>query len=482
MQLRSAILAVTVPAIALAGLGCSDIFSLRSASEPYALWISDTGLVLEPGESARLSVWAEPTKHALRVPIQADRWWTENEAVIGVDDNGVVDALTVGRATVWIEAGARRDSATVLVRNPDEEPRTRWRSVAVGHKVSCALTEDGRAYCWGDDWYGELGTGNRREHTRTLAPVAVSGGHTFKAIDVADHHACALTTDGIPWCWGHLAQTGAGFWDDEAYVRSTPERVAFDGRFSQISTVFLHTCGLDENGTAFCWGNNFYGQLGLGTFDREIGLVPSRVDTDLRFATIAANWLHTCALTEDGAPYCWGDNQSAQLGHKELPAYAAPEPVAGGHRFVWLTSQVNNCGLDAEQRTYCWASHSAGLDIDEDDQYAPAPLLDDPGFDRIYAARSSGCGLMRDGSAHCWGINRAGALAIGIDASDRPLPVAGGHRFRELSLGKSDLHPSACGITLDGELYCWGSNRFGQLGNGSLAEYSPFPIRVVDPL
>jgi alpha-tubulin suppressor-like RCC1 family protein len=116
-------------------------------------------------------------------------------------------------------------------------------------------------------------------------------------------------------------------------------------------------CGLDTAGIAYCWGANFFGQLGDGTLDDRP--TPVRVSTSLTFASIATGKDHACALSPSGEAYCWGNFD----GHRAGTAQAAKTPllIGGGVKFASLSSGwAHICGLTAAGAAYCWGSNGQG--------------------------------------------------------------------------------------------------------------------------
>jgi alpha-tubulin suppressor-like RCC1 family protein len=144
-------------------------------------------------------------------------------------------------------------------------------SIATGGSASCGLTTGGAAYCWGSAFFGQLGNGTSGNgppgNTANLwfAPVAVSGSYTFSQISVGDQHTCGLTTDARAYCWGEnvLGQIGTG--STLPSVFSTPAPVSALFTFTQISAGTGHTCGIATGGSLYCWGSNSAGELGDGT-------------------------------------------------------------------------------------------------------------------------------------------------------------------------------------------------------------------------
>src|SRR5206468_9878873 len=99
--------------------------------------------------------------------------------------------------------------------------------------------------------------------------------------------------------------------------------------FVSVTAGADHACALTDGGDAYCWGSNEFGQLGNGSSDSAPQLVPVRVRTDVRFTIVAAGFNHTCGLERDGSAWCWGANETAQLGvgpTKNAPA-ATPMPT-----------------------------------------------------------------------------------------------------------------------------------------------------------
>src|SRR5207302_1823102 len=133
--------------------------------------------------------------------------------------------------------------------------------VSAGADYACGVTTAGVAYCWGDGFYGELGNGRGGG----AAPwVAVAGGYTFAAVSAGGSFGCGVTTAGLAYCWGNngLGELGNGTTTNS----TTPVVVSGGHTWAAVSAgEGLTTCGVTTAGAAYCWGYNFYGQLGNGT-------------------------------------------------------------------------------------------------------------------------------------------------------------------------------------------------------------------------
>jgi alpha-tubulin suppressor-like RCC1 family protein len=195
------------------------------------------------------------------------------------------------------------------------EGEHRFTAVTAGLEHSCAVAEDGSAYCWGGNTLGELGDATTT--TRTT-PASVVGGTAFASIGAGGRLTCGVTREGQVYCWGNgrvlgTAPTDTCTWQDDPFdCRTTPVAVLDDVAYTHVAAGYGHTCAVAEGGTAYCWGENDYGQLGNGTTQRQD--LPTTLAGDVRFATISASSFHACGLGAEGTLYCWGSNEHGQLG------------------------------------------------------------------------------------------------------------------------------------------------------------------------
>jgi alpha-tubulin suppressor-like RCC1 family protein len=215
---------------------------------------------------------------------------------------------------------------------------------------TCALDEDGQAWCWGSDTHGQLGDGGGASGTPQTSPVAVSmTGVTsdFVQIDVGERHVCALADSGAVYCWGDdsAGQLGSG---GSAADPSRPTVVDAGGRhFVSVAAGGDSSCAIDRTLAAYCWGDNSAGQLGVGdSTDRN---TPVKIDQSaIRVSTIASAVLgldtplvidlsvgrrHSCAGDMESGVYCWGANDVGQLGDgstddSDVPVATALTPDA----------------------------------------------------------------------------------------------------------------------------------------------------------
>jgi cysteine-rich repeat protein len=193
--------------------------------------------------------------------------------------------------------------------------------LTAGNEHTCARLTDGTAVCWGENEYSQLGDGTSNDR---LTPVAVSGLSGAAAIDAGGFHTCARLTDGTAVCWGRNLYGQLG--DGTTFSRNTPTPVIGLTGVVGLSAGDLHTCALTTGGNAYCWGRNQYSQLGDGTTTDQ--LRPTAVLNLLQGQSIAAGSRHSCVTKDDGRQaWCWGYNYGGQLGDGSFTTRAAPVQV-----------------------------------------------------------------------------------------------------------------------------------------------------------
>ena len=358
---------------------------------------------------------------------------------------------------------------------------TGFASITANDLSTCGLTSAGAAYCWGSNAYGHLGDGTS---TNRNTPVAVSGGLTFAFLAPGAWHACGLTAEGKAYCWGlnQMGQLGDGSTTD----RHVPVLVSGGHVFARLESGRHHTCGLTVAGTAYCWGYNGYGQLGDGTGNPDNRSSPNLVSGGIAFADLAAGWMHTCGITAAGVASCWGRADDGQLGDGTLSTIWRDTPVTvGGGRIFDSSSLVagnyHTCAVTGGGAAYCWGNNESGQLGDGTTTARSAPVLVNGGFAfaRLEAGGWYNCGLTASRSAYCWGANDVGQLGDGT-ATQRTEPrlVSGGHSFTHLAAG--DYH--TCALTVTQGAYCWGRNDLGQLGdNTAIGRTGPAAVAMPGP-
>lgn len=426
--------------------------------------------------------------------------------------------------------------------------------------------------CWGNNSSGKLGLGHREQTgdgiDEFFQPVAEMGDNLpFIELSQAEHviqvsagseHSCALLSNQRVKCWGKndYGQIGQGanpddIGDDPAEVSAALDYIDLGTRTiliggnpqqvpdttSQITSGLYHNCALMTDGRVKCWGRNIDGELGLdtgtsyavGDQDNEMGdnLATVNLGTDSNGQAytaqrIAAGGNHTCALLNNSAVKCWGNNSLGQLGLGDLldraddaneMGNALPfinlgrhiENVGGSPQLVpnkaiaIATGLAHSCALLENQSVKCWGWNVNGQ-LGQDDYFTRGDGLADDGItpqqdmgDALLAVDlgtgrsaiqiSTGelhtCVVLDNDQVKCWGLNTFGQLGLnehtvfgdGLDTDlitpnsemgDR-LPIVNisqQHSIRKITAG--DRH--TCALLDSNEIKCWGNNDEGQLG------------------
>ena len=388
--------------------------------------------------------------------------WSSSNTAIALVTTGVVTGVAQGLSTITATAEGKSGTASVTVK------ALVFASVSAGGFHTCGVTTDGDAYCWGWNGWGQLGNG-----TANIGPGArpdpVAGGVAFVSLSAGAFHTCAITTDGTAYCWGRNEDGQLGNGAADGFEHTTPEAVLGGLTFSSVSAGSFHNCGLTTDGTAFCWGRNAGGQLGNDDADLRSRATPDPVGGGLIFESVGGGLNHSCGLTTDGTAYCWGGNLDGELGIGSADGthHTTPEKISGGLVLASVSTDfIHNCGITAPGVTYCWGGNFGGQLGNGTTANASAPVAISANltFALVSAGRSHTCALTTEGTGYCWGGNGDGKLGNGglADVSV-PVAVSGGLSFSSVSAG--GFH--TCGLTTDAATYCWGANSDGQVGDGS---------------
>ena len=340
--------------------------------------------------------------------------------------DGSSDSLTVSVKVHVLDSKRGEHSSVVKI------------SSGGGH--SCALYENKKIKCWGYNQFGQLGLGN--SHTigdnsgeEVYLQNFVSLGMNVLKVETGGEHTCALLEEGDVKCWGNnqsgqlgLRLKGYSFGTDEH--PSSLKNVGLGGKVKELSLGNQFSCGLLFSGEVKCWGNNQFGQLGLG-HTRQVGDNTSDVFESVNLGggalKIAVGGNHACALLSEGKVRCWGYNNSGQLGLGHTHNIGDNESPHSAE-FIQVGAKVLNLSL-GDRHT---------------------------------------CALLEDRSVKCWGDNHFSQLGRGhtritIGDDEHPSSIGSinlGARVEKLSVG-SDF---TCALLENNQIKCWGTNFSGESG------------------
>jgi alpha-tubulin suppressor-like RCC1 family protein len=435
--------------------------------------------------------------------------------------------------------------------------------ITTGTDFACAVASNSAAYCWGKNSDGQLGDGNFTTPVDTPTAVSTSGvlsGVTVTQIDgsLAGTTACALSSVGAVYCLGrrrqrparqrphhrHPGHAGGGDHDRDPAVRSDRDpahrregsgvragqhrRRLLLGRrhrrrpgkqldhrqrcaggrdhlgsavrgetLTQISAGGSFTCAQDSTGILYCWGLNSSGEA--GNPDTGINsLVPETVAPSITESNES-----TCTIY-GGKAYCWGDDTYGEVGSNNYTSSLSPVAVYTGIVLSGVTlTQISStyehtCALSTAGTAYCWGENGDGQLGDGNDTTINAPAAVTTGgssaipsgtvLTQISTGQYSTCALSSAGNVYCWGLETSGQLGNGSNTGSSDLPVA-------VTTGGSSAIPSgtvlaqiavgwlhACALASTGTAYCWGLDGNGELGNhGNPADSAPVEVCSTTP-
>lgn len=240
-------------------------------------------------------------------------------------------------------------------------------SLSAGESHTCGVEEGtGLVYCWGLNLAGQLGRGGTAGGSfGDVQPVA--GTVTFKKVYAGQNHTCALTDDGKAYCWGSNAgfklglPTGFGYTEPQAATFANTGADPLNIVFSSLATGAEHTCGV-ASGAVYCWGSVLHGKLGRDGYD---WWVPTKVGipSDPAISAVSAGFRHTCAVTETGDVFCWGLNEDGQVAADPTSYWSTSSPlqVPGIAGVIEVSAGwKHTCARTASGGAFCWGQQQEG--------------------------------------------------------------------------------------------------------------------------
>lgn len=367
---------------------------------------------------------------------------------------------------------------------------------------SAADATAGAPFGWGDNINGQLGDGTTDP---ALSPVATDtsgelAGVTVTKVSAGDNATCALTTEGRVYCWGFGGNGALGngsVADSAVPVAIDASGVMDDKEVIDINVMSGSACAITSDGKVYCWGSNDFGQLGNGTLvsaSAPVAVDTSGVLADRRATSLGSGgFATTCVTLDDGGAACWGAGIFGSMGngtnavYNTTPVLVSMAGVLSGKDVAQLAvGTFHVCALTTDTTLACWGRNGEGeLGIgDTTNRNVPAlvdtsGVLDGLTVTTMAAGGETTCAIAGEGQVFCWGDGTYGALGAGSTASvnvPQAVDMTGvlaGQQATSVSVGA--YH--SCVATASGLASCWGKGDNGQLGVGVSTE-STVPLAV----
>lgn len=348
--------------------------------------------------------------------------------------------------------------------------------VAAGGKHSCVSLSTGRVKCWGLNDRGQIGN-----LSFTNAPLADHVGRIRHAVNVgaSERHTCAVLVDGKVECWGYniRGQLGNGITNVLLVISGLPQSVlgVLDGALS-VSAGGAATCVVNRLRQIECWGSNEFGQL--GEFMEEYSTIPVPVPSGFQKQSLEVSVAeqHVCVLSTLGTVRCWGENDFGQLGNGSFEKSLTPVNVIGINNAVAIdVGARHSCALLADGNVKCWGANSSGQlgnSLTISNQSVLVVGVDNA--TSISSGLNNNCAVLNNRTVKCWGANGKGQIGNGSSGN----PVLTATTVVDLT-NVVDVAVGAefgCALNISGLVSCWGGNDYGELGDGSpVGQARPFP-------
>lgn len=347
--------------------------------------------------------------------------------------------------------------------------------IDMGSEHACAVADDGGLFCWGSRQRGALGIGSSdpptcgadecTAPTRVAAPLPDS---TWSGISAGEGVTCAISADDASlWCWGSNDDGRLGA--PEAVPSTDQPMLIGDDAHVAVDNEAGNGCAIRAaDKSLWCWGSNASGQVGQGTSGADV-YEPREVPYGSGWDDVSIGDGFVLAI--DGQRFWgWGTNFDGQLGTGETGGTTHPDLTG----FVGSTVEAGSgsaCALDLTGVGHCWGENrrgqlgigtASGVDVS-----TPTPIAGAHAFDQFAVGSDSACAVTTAGALYCWGRNRFSQLGVGatssdLDQADEPMRVGADSDWTQVAVGRE----SACAIRDNGSLWCWGRNDRGQLGLG----------------
>ena len=364
-----------------------------------------------------------------------------------------------------------------------------WQTIAVGSSHTCALKNENSLWCWGSNNWGQLGDGTLANQS---IPVKIGVAMDWQVVSTGgdlisgNGHTCALKKEGSVWCWGNNSFSQLG--DGTSANKSKPVQIGVTKDWLAIFAGGIYTCALKKESSIWCWGGFQLGQLDsstpkLDSYSLTNRFTPIQLGVTTDWMTIDAGDGHMCVIKTEGSLWCWGHNDNGQLG--DGTRVFKNTPVQIGITADWREISAggwHTCGIKTEGSLWCWGFNLYGQLGNGKAGYIesknmPVQIGIDMDWQKIAAGGAHTCALKTEGSLWCWGNNDYGQQGAGNAGYSQIIiaPVQIGTTLDWQTIAVSDSH--TCALKMEGSLWCWGSNTWGQIGNGNTTDQSK-PVQI----
>lgn len=361
-----------------------------------------------------------------------------------------------------------------------------WAQIASGHSFVLGLKQDGSLWAWGSNSSGQLGI---LSTVNQSSPVLVSGPSnvSWALVAAGQSFAIGLTTTGVLYSWGGNSNGQLG--DLSTSDKFSPILVSSPANVSWalVDCGDFHVLALTTSGQLYAWGNNSAGRLGISsTFSTSSPVLVSG-PASTSWAAISGGNAHSLAITTSGVLYAWGFNSSGELGDLSVTSRSSPVLVSGPVGTVWskvaagqgYSLSISNTGL-----LYAWGAGITGKlgDLTTTNKSSPV-LVSGPvstSWSAVSALINSSFAISSLGELYSWGQNTSAALGVG-STTDISSPMLVSAPVSVSWNIVSTFGNGAWALTTDNIIWGWGYNYLTG-GPGGGGGWLGIPTSVISPI
>jgi alpha-tubulin suppressor-like RCC1 family protein len=398
-------------------------------------------------------------------------------ATCTLSNTTLADDGTFLRVRVFNGAGSvTSNNALLTVRLNPGAALTR---LGAGGGHSIGLRANAALRAWGRNFSGQLGDGTTDMRNGAVDVAGLSDVATFS---VGFDHVLAIRANGEVWAWGENrdGQLGDGTTVDRPRPQPVPGLGAARAVAAGMEGANTFSLAVAADGTVWSWGDNSYGQLGDGTVNDRLS--PGPVASLTEIVSVAGGSRHALALRRDGTVWAWGANNVGQLGNGTTTASLVPTPIALPAPIVAIaTGSHSSLALSDTGAVFAWGHNVSGQlgDGTTTQRLAPVSIaLPAPVIALSAGWDGHALTLLLDGRVFAWGFNEYGQLGLGTDTpfEATPMQVIAPLPADIVAIGAGANHSLA--LDAAGNVWAWGNNGVRQLGDGTTEPQRPTPVQV----
>ena len=309
----------------------------------------------------------------------------------------------------------------------------------------------------------------------------------FVKMDADWYLTMAIDSEGYLWGWGHSNHKVFG--DNSTQASSVPKKINATMKFKDIAVSDTHILAIDENDNLYAWGENDDGELGIGSTSIEDIIEPQRVKGNTKFIMVDSARNSSMAIDKDGNLWSWGSRVDA-LGLGDVTENVlTPQKVSESTQFSKVSiGGLHTLALDKNGNLWSWGHNNYGQLGNEsisNEAKVPTRVSINKTFKEIKAGSLYSMAIDVSGNIWTWGVNADGQLGNGSKGLpvETPTQVTTNKVFNKIAIGHTGLTSGGASYALDneGHLWSWGNNEYYGLGNGT-NEDTLEPTKVIEQL